>query len=199
MARHKEFNEITALEAAMHAFWSRGYEGTSLHDLESSMGLTRTSIYNAFGNKRQLFNQAVTHYHRTVLASLMEILDKAPTLQEGVRKFLNRIIDLHFREDTPGGCLVVLSVLEREQHDTETVMLLKHIVEQMQKMLQARIKQAQNAGRLPREIEARGVSTSIIATATGIMVMGKAGFTKTALRRVSDTICDLLSAADARK
>ncbi len=199
MARHKEFDETAALEAAMHTFWSRGYEGTSLHDLESSMCLTRTSIYNAFGNKRQLFNQAVTHYHRTVLAGLMEILDKAPTLQEGVRKFLNAIIDLHFREDTPGGCLVVLSVLEREQHDAETVMLLEHIVEQMQKVLQARIKQAQNAGLLAREIEARSVSTSIVAAATGIMVMGKAGFTKTALRRVSDTICDLLSPAGTGK
>jgi len=193
MARHKEFDETAALEAAMHTFWARGYEGTSLHDLESSMGLTRTSIYNAFGNKRQLFNQSITHYHQTVLASLMEILDKAPTIQEGIRKFLNGIIDLHFREDSPGGCLVVLSVLEREQHETETVMMLEHIVEHMQKVLQARIKQARNAGQLAREIDARSLSTSIVTAATGMMVMAKAGFSRTALHRVSDTICDLLS------
>jgi len=197
MARHKEFDETEALEAAMHTFWSKGYEGTSLHDLESSMGLSRTSIYNAFGNKRQLFNQAITHYHRTVLADLIETLDKAHTIQEGVKKFLNGIVDLHFREDTPGGCLVVLSVLEREQHEAETVMMLEHIVEHMQKALQDRIKQAQDAGQLSGEIKARRVSTSIVAAATGIMVMGKAGFSRASLRTVSDTICSLLSPEQA--
>ncbi|VAW76239.1 hypothetical protein MNBD_GAMMA14-933 [hydrothermal vent metagenome] len=123
----------------------------------------------------------------------METLDKAHTIQEGVKKFLNGIVDLHFREDTPGGCLVVLSVLEREQHEAETVMMLEHIVEHMQKTLQSRIKQAQDAGQLSGEIKARRVSTSIVAAATGIMVMGKAGFSRTSLRTVSDTICSLLS------
>lgn len=192
MARHKEFDETEALEAAMHAFWSRGYEGTSLSDLESSMQLTRTSIYNAFGNKQQLFNQAIDHYQNTVLSRMLEILDSGRTIQDGVRRFLNSVVDLHFDEDTPGGCLVVLSILEREQHQTETVVALEKIVAQMQKVIQARIKHAQDTGQVDAAIDARSVSTSIVAAATGIMVMGKAGFTRSALRKVSDTVCGLL-------
>ena len=192
MARHKEFDETEALEAAMHAFWSTGYEGTSLSDLESSMQLTRTSIYNAFGNKQQLFNQAIDHYQKTVLSCLLETLDSGRTIQDGVRKFLNSVVDLHFDEGTPGGCLVVLSILEREQHQAETVVALENIVSQMQKVIQRRIKRAQDAGQVDAMIDARSVSTSIVATATGIMVMGKAGFTKSALRKVSDTACRLL-------
>lgn len=179
----------------MHSFWTKGYEGTSLNDLESSMGLARTSIYNAYGNKQQLFDQTVDHYQQTILADLLALLDSGRTLQEGVRKFLDGVVDLHFRKDTPGGCLVVLSVLEREQHQASTISALEAVVQEMQKLLQSRIKSAQDRGELAKDLDARSVSITIVAAATGIMVMAKAGFSKASLRKVSSTIYGTLTAA----
>ena len=62
MARPREFDEGTALEAAMACFWRRGYEATSMRDLVRSMGISGPSLYNAFGDKRALFRAALERY-----------------------------------------------------------------------------------------------------------------------------------------
>jgi TetR/AcrR family transcriptional regulator, transcriptional repressor for nem operon len=62
MARPREFDETSALKAAMECFWRRGYEATSLRDLTSAMGLTAPSIYNAFGDKQKLFGRVLEQY-----------------------------------------------------------------------------------------------------------------------------------------
>ncbi|HFD78798.1 MAG TPA: TetR/AcrR family transcriptional regulator [Gammaproteobacteria bacterium] len=192
MARHKTFDEREALDAAMHEFWLRGYEGTSLQDLETAMGLTRTSIYNAFGNKRELFNRVLEHYQQTVMAALLAELDSGAGLKTGVERMLNRMIDLHFSEETPGGCLVVLSVLEREQHDATSTRALEQTMAAMQKGLQQRIAKAQQTGEIDAGQDARALALSIVNTMAGMMVLGKAGFSKTALRQVARNAVRLL-------
>ena len=192
MARHKEFDETEALEAAMHTFWAKGYEGTSLQDLETSTGLTRTSIYNAFGNKRDLFEKAVIHYKQTEFSQLMVLLDSGKNIQDGVKKMLMGALDLHYREDTPGGCLIVLSLLEREQHDENSVQLLETILQGVQKALRERMSLAQKAGELNKHLDVKALAASITTTMAGMMVMGKAGIGKSAMKNVIDTTCRLL-------
>ena len=62
MARPREFDEVTALEAAIECFWHRGYVATSVRDLADKMGISGPSLYNAYGDKRALFAQALDHY-----------------------------------------------------------------------------------------------------------------------------------------
>ena len=192
MARHKEFDEIEVLEAAMHTFWAQGYEGTSLQDLESSTGLTRTSIYNAFGNKRELFEKAVTHYKQTELSQLVVLLDSGKNIQEGIKKMLMGALDMHYREDTPGGCLVVLSLLESEQHDEKSVQLLKAVLQGIQKALRDRMSIAQKAGELKKNLDVNALAVTVTTTMAGMMVMGKAGISKSAMKNVIDNSCRLL-------
>jgi TetR/AcrR family transcriptional repressor of nem operon len=58
MARPREFDEATVLEAAMNCFWAQGFEQTSVRDLAERMGITGASLYNAFGDKRSLYRRA---------------------------------------------------------------------------------------------------------------------------------------------
>src|SRR5258708_39179136 len=62
MARPREFDEQSVLEAAVQCFWTRGYEATSVRDLAGHMEMTGASLYNAFGDKRALFRRALEHY-----------------------------------------------------------------------------------------------------------------------------------------
>jgi TetR/AcrR family transcriptional repressor of nem operon len=62
MARQREFDEATALEAAMACFWRRGYEATSMHELTASIGISGPSLYSAFGGKRPLFTAALERH-----------------------------------------------------------------------------------------------------------------------------------------
>ena len=192
MARTKEFDERQALVKAMLVFWEKGYEGTSIQDLERAMGLKRTSIYNAFGNKRRLFERIVACYKESVMAELVAAMDGAPDIREGVRRLLNGAIEMHFDEANPGGCLVVLSVLESEQIDAKARAELEKTLHDMKAMLQSRLSRARKAGELPADLDAGGMANTIAATLAGMMVLGKASFSKAALKKTVNQVVRLL-------
>jgi AcrR family transcriptional regulator len=106
MARPREFDEETVLEQALIAFWQNGYEGTSLTNLLEATGLTKSSLYAAFGNKESLFKKVVERYQRNYLAFRVEAFAQ-PTPRKIVESLLLGMIDLHISESTPHGCLEV--------------------------------------------------------------------------------------------
>jgi TetR/AcrR family transcriptional repressor of nem operon len=192
MARTRQFDERQALIAATLQFWEKGYEGTSMQDLEEAMGLTRTSIYNAFGNKRRLFERVLSCYQESVLAALFVAMDSAANIRDGVRRLLDAALGIHFDKDNPGGCLVVLSVLESEQHDEHSRAMLEQTMQELKRMLHTRLVSARKAGELPAELDVAGTATTIAATMAGLMVLGKAGYPKSTLRKTIAQVVRLL-------
>jgi TetR/AcrR family transcriptional repressor of nem operon len=192
MARNRQFDETRALDAAMRVFWEHGYEGTSIQDLEDAMGLKRTSIYNAFGNKRALFERVTALYKESVMAKLFAEMDAAPNIREGVRRLLGSTLDIHFDEANPGGCLVVLSVLESGQHDLQSQSLLQQTIHDLRNALKSRLNRARRAGELAPDLDAAATATTIATTMTGMMVMGKANFTRAALKKTVNQVVGLL-------
>ena len=192
MARTREFDERQALQAAMLAFWEKGYEGTSVQDLEQAMGLGRTSIYNAFGNKRNLFNRSVSCYRESVMGNLFAAMDNAADIRAGSRALLQAALDIHFDEAYPGGCLVVLSVLESEQHDSDSQAALSGTIQELRKALYQRLLQARKRGELRSDLDVGTVATTITGFMAGLMVLGKANFTRAALGKTVTQILELL-------
>ncbi len=183
MARTKEFDERQALVAAMLVFWDKGYEGTSIKDLEQATGLQRTSIYNAFGNKRSLFERVIACYKESVLASLFAAMDSTQDIRDGIRRLLNAALDVNYAEQNPGGCLVVLSIVESGQHDMESRASLERVMQELRQGLRARIARARQRGELPASLDATAAATTIATIMSGIMVLGKARFPRSALKK----------------
>lgn len=192
MGRTRQFDERQVLIAAMLVFWEKGYEATSIQDLEEAMGLKRTSIYNAFGNKRSLFERVVTCYKESIMSALFDALDNAPDIRTGIKRLLNEVLEIHFNEDYPGGCLVVLSVLESGQHDEQSSAALANTIQELKQGLQARLLKARKRGELPAELDAGSTATTIAATMAGMMVLGKAHFSRGVLRKTINQVLQLL-------
>ncbi len=93
MARPREFDEDQVLQKALHVFWHKGYEGTSLADLLAGMGLTKSSLYKAFGSKEALFRRVIARYHRDHLGFRREALNE-PTPRRIVERLLNGMVAL---------------------------------------------------------------------------------------------------------
>src|SRR5258706_4540506 len=105
--RPREFCVDEALAAALRVFWTKGYEGASLTDLTEAMGVTRPSLYAAFGNKEALFRKALDLYEREKLASVGEAL-KTPTSRGAAGRLLRGALEMPTTDSDPRGCMRVI-------------------------------------------------------------------------------------------
>ena len=118
MARPREFNEATVLEAAMNRFWAQGFGQTSVRDLAEQMGITGASIYNAFGDKRSLYRQAFAHYLAQTVRDRVARLENLPPLK-AIRSFFDEIIDRSVDDEQRRGCMLFNAALELAPYDPE--------------------------------------------------------------------------------
>jgi len=111
--RHRSFDKTTALDKAMEIFWKNGYTGTSLTDLTNAMGINKSSLYTAFGNKEELFEHALKMYVEKYGMSHGEhLVSSTKTLSERIENYLLSISKMMTNPDLPGGCMVCNSTSE---------------------------------------------------------------------------------------
>ena len=107
------------LDAAMGCFWQDGYEATSVRDLAARMGITSTSLYNAFGDKRSLFRKVLERYAECSTRARIARLESTLAPKQAVRAFLTEIVERSLDDRDRRGCLLVNSALEVAPHDPE--------------------------------------------------------------------------------
>ena len=110
LGRPRAFDADVALERAMVVFWEQGYDGASLADLTEAMGISRKSMYAAFGNKEELFRKAVQRYVDGPVAYIAEAL-RAPAAREVAARYLTGAAAAATRPGYPAGCLSVRGAL----------------------------------------------------------------------------------------
>lgn len=173
--RPREFDIDEALAAALRVFWSKGYEGASLTDLTEAMGVTRPSLYAAFGNKEALFCKALDLYEREKLAYMRAALD-APTVRGVAERLLRGAIAMQSGEcGDPRGCLGVISSVAC---GVEAESIRAEVIKRRESSFRAlveRFEQAAAAGELPQGIDPEGLAGFLIAILQGMAVQTGAG------------------------
>nr|WP_317894472.1 TetR/AcrR family transcriptional regulator [uncultured Sphingomonas sp.] len=184
--RPREFDVEEALAAALRVFWSKGYEGASLSDLTEAMGITRPSLYAAFGNKESLFRKALDLYEREKLSYISVALE-APTAREVAERLLRGAVESHASTSGPRGCLGVISSVACGA-DAESIReeVLKRRASS-QAALVARFERAKAEGDLPAHVDPQGLTAYLVAILQGMTVQAGAGASTEALNALVDT------------
>ena len=188
--RPREFSIDTALAAALRVFWSKGYEGASLSDLTEAMGITRPSLYAAFGNKEELFRKALDLYERDKQAYVGQALE-APTARGVALRLLYGALDMQITGEDPRGCLGVISSTACGA-DAESIR--REVVARRASSdaaLLKRFERAKAEGDLPDHIEPAGLVNYLGAVIQGLCLQGGAGAKPEDLRRLVETTMDL--------
>jgi AcrR family transcriptional regulator len=183
--RPREFCPDQALASALQVFWTKGYEGASLSDLTDAMGITRPSLYAAFGNKEALFRQALDLYERDKRAYIGEAM-REPTAR-GVAQYL-----LHGAVDTATGgecrgCMGVIATVACQSVEPSIRDDVNQRAEVAKALIVDRMQQAIDAGEFIVPTNAEAITRYLLAIMQGISVQAQSGATRTELLGIADS------------
>jgi AcrR family transcriptional regulator len=184
--RPREFCVDRALAAALRVFWSKGYEGASLTDLTDAMGITRPSLYAAFGNKEALFRKALDLYEREKLEYTRAALEQ-PTARAVAEHIMRGALEAQTGKSEPHGCLGVISSMacgaEAESIKAEVVARRAS----SHRALVERFERAKTEGDLPAHVDVEGLTFYLFAILQGMAVQAGSGATREELGRLIET------------
>lgn len=196
MARPRQFDEERALDAAMRAFWECGYEATSTQDLCAATGLGRSSIYNTFSSKRELFARSLARYLDTMAGAQAAALeDESRPPAERVRALLDKIVADEFDHRPDGrslGCLGVNTTVELAARDPEAARLLDRDAARRLGTLSAVIAAGQRDGSIVSPRGSDSLARYVNAVIGGMRIAAQGGADRAAVQAVADTALDAL-------
>jgi TetR/AcrR family transcriptional repressor of nem operon len=175
MARPKTFDEGAVLDQAAELFWDRGYDGTSMADLEAHLGLGRQSLYNTFGDKQALFLKALDRYRREVGEPGVSRLNAPGAGLEAIRAFFRWSVDTLTVPGPRRGCLVANTILERGSQDPDALLRCTRARDALERAFRRALAGAKAKGEVARDLDVETGATLLVTQHYGLIVLAKTG------------------------
>jgi AcrR family transcriptional regulator len=185
MGRPREFDVDAALDLALHVFWRKGYEGASMADLTEAMGITKPSLYAAFGNKEELFRKTLDRYVDGPGGYVQVALAK-PTAREVVEHLLFEAAGAVTDPNHPPGCLAVQGALSCGEAAESIKQELMSRRAGAERDLRRRFERAVAEGDLPERADAADLARYISAILQGMAVQATGGANREQLRKIAE-------------
>jgi TetR/AcrR family transcriptional regulator, transcriptional repressor for nem operon len=174
VARPKEFDPDEALSRAIGLFANFGYEGASTEALLETMGLSRQSLYDTFGSKRELYIEAVRRYNFESAARFAKSLEEGVTPLDGLRRAL--ISHINRRDGfTNGACLGVGAICEFGRRDAAILAASAEAAPQLLDPLVKTLARAQAIGEIRADVDPQLAAEFLLTTLNGLKVNARAG------------------------
>jgi AcrR family transcriptional regulator len=183
LGRPRKFDKELALDIALNVFMQKGYEATSLTDITEALGINRPSVYAAFGNKEELFAQALAKYNQGPIAYLKEVLLEK-TSRDVVRKMLMKSVELLTCAEQPRACLAIQSSISSE---LAAAGIQQHIINglhQIEVNIKNRFDRAIAEGDLPKDTDAWILTKYVTTIHKGLSIQASNGSSAEELRGV---------------
>lgn len=193
MARPKEFDPDEALDKAMHVFWHKGYEATSMEDLLSAMDINRGSLYATFGDKRALFLKAMDRYCAGGgVGSRISILTQPGPALPLIRRFIGAMLEFGLSDPQRRGCLITNTVMELAPHEKDIARKVSGRLQMAEEAFFTLLTRAKHEGELAQEKDPRALARFLTTMMQGTIVMIKAGIPADQVRQTADTALSIL-------
>jgi len=190
MARPREFDETQALKGAMLAFWQQGYAATSLSELEEATGLKRQSLYNAFGDKKELYVKSIDLYREQTYGVLAPLRDECAGI-DAIRAVTEKLLGLQ-EEMGCAGCLVVKAAFDRQTDDEAIVSAVRRASSCMRQHFERVLIRAKERGELSRDADPSALADYLFTVLNGLSALAQTGASKTQVRSALELGFDAL-------
>ena len=193
MARTKDFDESEVLDKAVNLFWLKGYNATSMQDLVDGLGISRSSLYDTYGDKHTLFIKALETYQSQSSGQICSIVSSSLPAKETIKKLLEFIVTGLLSDKTHKGCFMVNAEVEVAPHDEEVNKMICANDQQVEDAFYLVISKGQESGEITNRQDARALARFTFNTVKGIRVTAKSTTDKAVF---ADIIRLALSALD---
>jgi TetR/AcrR family transcriptional repressor of nem operon len=171
MARPRTFDPNEVLLEARQIFWRKGYQSTSLDDITEATGLTKPSLYAAFGDKASLFLKVLDDYHDRLIMRSERILSEAPSARAAIEAWLTSLLPVCSGEKGRNGCLSVNSLTDGGLRDAAIEKSIANFNDRLESLILNRL--TVDRERFAADFDPVAASRAIMASYIGLMVMAK--------------------------
>lgn len=190
--RPRQFDEGKALSAAMYLFWEKGLSATSLDDLASAMKMNRPSIYNAFGNKDDIYRKSLARFCGQLDQALQETLGASPGLRQGLTAFFDQAIEVYCSGNPSMGCLMICTAPSEALSHPEIGNDLSALISRLDAGFCNRLEQAKQDGELPADAQSKLAAKLLQATLQTIAIRARSGESRASLRKLGRYAIDVV-------
>lgn len=184
MARPREFDADTVLESATRVFWAKGFENSSLDDLCEATGLNRSSLYAAFGAKRDLYLSALARYEDGSAARIADALRGRP-IGKGLQHFFESLIDSIVAGPGRRGCFIGNCAAEMARLDRGAAARVRKSLARIESAFRAGLDEARARGELPGDADTGALARFLTSGVQGLRLIGKANPDRRALEDIA--------------
>jgi TetR/AcrR family transcriptional repressor of nem operon len=191
MVRTRTFDPSTALSRAVELFSSKGYSETSMEDIVQATGVSRYGLYGTFGNKRELFEQALDRYADSMgKQAFLRLLEPDASIDHIRKIFQERVVDMCCQEENK-GCLFIHTAMELAPQDDDLRDVLQKFMRRMGKLFAVGLDSAKERGEVRGDLDVKAAGELLTSTMFGLAVLGRSGFQRETL---DDIVENTLSA-----
>ena len=175
LGRPLEFDPEKAIDAAVEVFWRKGYESTSMTDLLEAMKLSKSSLYQTFGSKQQLFERCLSRYADRLSAEMANDLKEAKSGRSFIEDTFGGVADTAQQPEGAKGCLIANSANEFGQREPALAVPVSDGLNRFARIFTDAIVKAQAEGSISADADPRALGNYLIGTMNGLRTMIKAG------------------------
>lgn len=192
MPRVKLFDQEEALGKAMMLFWQKGYHNTSIQDLTKHLGISRGSLYDTYGDKKQLYDRAVAQYCEKNLMILRAFAQSQQDIKAGFRFLFQNILSDIQNDPKRKGCFVVNTTTELLPADPSLLDAVKQHNHEMESIFQSLLQRGAEQGEISADKDIKSIARALYAFLTGLRVLGKAQMDQTASQQMIESMLTIL-------